>query len=194
MKSLVATILPLSLLGCASAPYQNQTTQPVSPSVCQGNPLLPERLSNAFERIDDPVLLAQAIGEPNQGKLCQGQVYISKPFSNVRLYRAWNSTNPNSMLGKWWAYEKPSGSISRYREDYEICYQWSPLDKLIQCELKPGVKIVVGTGQSATCSKYLTYPTSQTQQVYIDDASNTVINCVAYDAEFSWKLSQVLRK
>ena len=77
--------------------------------------------------------------------------------------------------------------MSRYRSDYEICYQWSPLDKMTHCLLKADVKIVVGTGQSAECSEYLTYSASAEKQIYIDDATGSLINCKTYDAVFSWK-------
>jgi hypothetical protein len=71
--------------------------------------------------------------------------------------------------------------------DDEICYQWSPLDKLSGCLLRPGVDVVVGTGQSAKCSEYLSYPVSAAQQVYIKNASSAVSDCRSYDGKFSWE-------
>ncbi|UXI04634.1 hypothetical protein [Photobacterium sp. TY1-4] len=148
---------------------------------------LPQGIAAHFEAADDPALLSSALGEPEQGKLCQGQVYQSKPDAKVVLFRAWNSTNPNSQFGQWWAFHQPSGKIAAYRSDYEICYQWSPLDKLVSCTLKPGTKVVVGNGQSAKCSAYLTYPTSEKQQVYLVDAANAVMDCSVYDGVMSWQ-------
>nr|WP_202819722.1 hypothetical protein [Thaumasiovibrio subtropicus] len=89
-------------------------------------------------------------------------------------------------MGSWWAWEKPAGSVSQYREDYEICYQWSPLDRLVVCDLKPGSKVVVGPGQSAQCSEYLTYPQSNKQQVYIENAATVMENCRYYGDAFNW--------
>ena len=177
------------LYGCSHQPKAGNTISEANNNdqKCIGNTILPQSLADKFEKVEDDALLKSALGEPTEGKLCQGQVYQSKPDTNVTLYRAWNSTNPNSKLGKWWADKRPEGGVTQYRLDYEICYQWSPLDKLVQCELKAGVKIVVGTGQSAKCSEYLTYPVSDKQQFYIDDASVSVINCSTFDGEFSWK-------
>jgi hypothetical protein len=33
----------------------------------------------------------------------------------------------------------------------------------------------------------LTYPVSDRQQIYIDEASKAVSDCVTYNGEFSWK-------
>ena len=152
---------------------------------CLGTTKLPVSLQEYFHEAENSELLNRALGEPEKGKLCHGQVYQSQ--KNITVYRAWNSTNPNSQFGQWWAFYQPSGQTSQYREDYEICYQWSPLDKLASCELKAGATVVVGTGQSAQCSEYLTYPVSDKQQIYIENASDVVSNCEVLDAEFSWK-------
>ena len=181
MKQLLAVLLTFSIYGCSSI-HTNGI-----PQQCKGNSQPPEELANSLEAVEDAELLELALGGPDQGKLCQGQVYMSKEGSHVTLYRAWNSTNPNSQMGQWWAFNEPAGKVSQYRTDYEICYQWSPLDKLTRCSLKPGVNIVIGTGQSAECSKYLTYPVSAKKQIYLDDASAFVSDCTTYDNEFSWK-------
>lgn len=175
MKRILLTIFPVVLFGCASSPVQTANTAQVQ--VCKGSVELPRALNRQFESADDKALLEDSLGKQDAGKLCQGEVYISKRKSHVRVYRAWNSTNPNSRFGNWWSFNKPTGLISQYRKDNEICYQWSPLDKMVSCTLKPGTKIVVGNGQSAKCSEYLTYPTSATQQLYVVDASNAVTDC-----------------
>ncbi|GGX73739.1 hypothetical protein GCM10007392_46530 [Saccharospirillum salsuginis] len=154
---------------------------------CEGSTDIPPHLSTQFEPVTDPALLNEALGAPNEGELCQGQVYVALEETRIQIYRAWNSTNPGSRLGNWWAFDKPSGRVADYREDYEICYQWSPLDKMVSCTLTPGTKVVVGNGQSAQCSQYLTYPVSAEQQVYIDEAAEAVANCADYDGMFSWE-------
>jgi hypothetical protein len=106
---------------------------------------------------------------------------------DVTVYRSWNSTNPGSRLGKWWTFYRPDGKIAQYRSDYEICYEWSPLDKLVHCKLKPGTKVVVGTGQSIRCSKYLSYSSSTAKQIYIENSSLTLSDCRDYDLLFSWR-------
>ncbi|MDA0740183.1 MAG: hypothetical protein O3A59_14875 [Nitrospirae bacterium] len=191
-----SSLLIFSLCGCSSfAPKDDNlfAQAPLSPEVsdaipqsCIGTTQVPVELVGQFEAVDDEALLHLALGEPTKGKLCQGQVYLSKDRSHITIYRAWNSTNPNSAMGQWWAFNQPVGKVSRYRADYEICYEWSPLDTLTRCTLRPGTKVVIGTGQSAECSEHLTYPISAEPQMYIVDASTVVSDCTTYDSEFSW--------
>lgn len=200
MKKRILSILTITLYGCASLPsgtsnlalsnkqHNNKQTQTTAAeNQCIGTVKLADDLANKFEPITDAALLNKALGSPDKGKLCQGQVYQSQSGVPITIYRAWNSTNPNSKLGAWWAFQIPAGEVSQYRSDYEICYQWSPIDKLVSCTLKPGTKVVVGNGQSAVCSDYLNYPVSAKQQIYIDDASLSVSNCATFNGEFSWK-------
>ena len=144
---------------------QSEVESAVEEYSCPGNTELPEHLSNQFIPVEDAELLQSVLGKPNKGALCQAQVYQSVVDSTVTVYRAWNSSNTNSEMGTWWAGETPTGLTAQYRTDYEICYQWSPLDKMTQCKLKAGSKVVIGTGQSAMCSDYLTYPASPEKQI-----------------------------
>lgn len=185
MKYSVTALIIFLLYGCSAQPVQQGNE--VERQACLGNADLPPAQADKFEAVEDESLLKTALGEPDKGGLCQGRVYRSKEGSRVVVYRAWNSTNPNSEKGNWWAFQRPDGGVSQYRSDYEICYQWSPLDSMVSCTLNAGVKIVVGTGQSARCSEYLTYPVSSRQQIYIDEASKAVSNCMNYDGEFNWK-------
>ncbi len=185
MRKIIAIIFILTLYGCSIYPIGKETQ--TTSRLCLGSTNLPDYLTDKFVLIEDKQLLNKALGLTNEGKLCQGKVYKSKPDTQITIFRAWNSTNPNSKFGKWWAFREPAGKISAYRSEYEICYQWSPLDKLVRCTLKPGVKVVAGTGQSAECSEYLTYPVSDKLQIYIDDASMSVTDCSIFDGEFNWK-------
>lgn len=190
MKNILPIALLLALSACANFPANNtQTMVPAEPSAngCIGSTELPAKYKGKFIAVEDAALLADSLGEPSKGKLCQGQVYELKQGESVVIYRAWNSTNPRAKKGKWWAASKPKGKTAGYREDYEICYQWSPLDKLTSCTLKAGTKVVIGNGQSAECSQYLTYPVSAAQQIYIENAAASVEDCKTYDAVFSWK-------
>ena len=72
-----------------------------TPHLCLGHSALPEDLTIAFEKTDDAVLLEKALGSPDKGKLCQGEVYKSNTNAKITLYRAWNSTNPDSKFGQW---------------------------------------------------------------------------------------------
>jgi hypothetical protein len=168
-------------------PAEGNVTANVETESCPGDNALRADVAAQFEAVDDPALLASVLGAPMAGMLCQGKVYQLKAGAELTIYRAWNSSNPNSRLGKWWAFSSPTGKTAQYRSDYEICYQWSPLDKLVHCKLSGGVKVVVGTGQSAKCSDYLSYPASAAKQIYIDNAAEAVMNCQEYDGVFQWQ-------
>ncbi len=176
------------LAACAGAPVAPPpTTQAdAAPLHCPGSSGVPARLREQLQAVEDPALLRAALGQPGQGGLCQGQVYQSRPDSQVTLFRVWNSTNPHSQYGSWWALELPVGEVSAYRAGFEICYQWSPLDRLATCSLKPGARLVLGDGQSASCSAHLTYPPSPRQQVFIQDAASAVTDCSVHTAKFNW--------
>jgi len=199
--------LPFILTACLSAPLQpasgekpaNANLPTASSTVaqaaanleaCPGDNALPSEFAAFFNEIEDPALLSQAVMPATKGGLCQAKVYQSKQA--LTIYRAWNSNNPGSRLGSWWAFFRAEGKVSQYRKDYEICTQFSPLDKLTQCKLNAGSVVVVGTGQSASCDAYLTYPTSAAKQIYMakDVAKNVVAECQDFDAVFDWKPSQ----
>ena len=178
------TILPvfissIFLYGCVSHAA-------IKTNNCKGNTNPPVGFSNNLEPVNDPKLLAQALGKPLEGGLCQGQVYQVK--DEFIIHRAWNSTNQGSQMGNWWTFSKPEGSVSQYREKEAVCYQWTPLDMLTSCTLTAGARIVVGTGQSAKCSDYLTYPVSSAKQIYIDKDSVTAYtrNCTTETGQFKW--------
>lgn len=186
MQKFSCVVCAVFISGCASHSANIAlSAEQADNNQCLGSTEINGIAADRFDPIIDDALLAQALGEPEKGGLCQGQVYESN--SDVILYRAWNSTNPNSKLGSWWALHQPEGLVADYREDYEICYQWSPLDKLVQCTLEEGSKVVIGNGQSAKCSEYLSYATSAAQQVFIADADAVVMDCKTWDAVFSWQ-------
>lgn len=195
---------PLVLSGCVvmvdtTSEHQrnNRTPAPVSETIsttstttsttqaCVGNPTPPAEFAPFLQETSDSALLNAALGEPTKGGLCQGQVYsVTQDFT---VFRAWNSTNPNSELGSWWAFYQPAGKVAKYRSDYEICYQWSPLDKMTQCTLKAGSKIVIGNGQSAYCSEYLSYPASAALQIYMQNAGEQTELCSSFNGVFDWQ-------
>ncbi len=199
MKKLLLTAVLLVLSGCQSLDSLSkadcsQEACPKPPeqkllpdTACLGNTDLPANMQGKLTKTTDQALLQRALGEANQGKLCQGAVYEAKADVTIQVYRAWNSTNPGSEYSQWWAAEQPQNRIADYRTNYEICYQWSPLDKLTQCTLKAGTKVVIGTGQSASCSQYLAYPVSASKQIYIENAKENTSDCGRSDAVFAWQ-------
>jgi len=157
------------------------------PSACPDNPELPAELLASFEPVEDEALLSAALSAPKKGGLCQGKVYKTKEKVEIKLYRVWNSMDPESRLGNWWVFDRPDGKISKYRSDHGICYEWSPLDKLTHCTLKAGTKLVIGMGQRVRCPEYSIYPSSKAKRIYLESASEAVSDCRDYDARFSWE-------
>lgn len=183
LNKLLPTLLIAFSAGCANYGVINNGTE----AVCPGDTELPANLKNKFKAASDDALLQRSLGAPDKGKLCQGKTYKANDDAKVIVYRLWNSTNPNSEKGRWWAAKQPHGKVASYREDYEICYQWSPLDKITRCTLKAGSVVVIGTGQSATCSEFLKYPASPKKQIYLENASDAMLDCTVQDAVLSWK-------
>jgi len=159
MRYIFIGLFFISLCGCASLHVKQDVVSGIIPEQavpqtgngCLGSVELPIKFAPLFEPAENEALLKSALGEPTKGGLCQGKVYKVKG-TGVTLYRAWNSTNPNSRLGAWWAFFQPEGKTALYRSDYEICYQWSPLDKLTRCDFNAGTEVVVGTGQKSMIS------------------------------------------
>lgn len=117
--------------------------------------------------MDDPTLLASALGAAGAGKLCAGAVFeATRPLT---LYRVWQRDRAYTELGRWWTFERPEGPRDRYRGQNVICPEWSALDAWSRCELRAGARFVLGPGQSARCEGGLTLPVSPTNQVYIDN-------------------------
>ncbi len=162
------TLLPLLLLSACS-------TLPPSPDLSRTPPSTSHATSHCAGLIatpppgiiptDDPALLQLAVGEPNQGKLCTGQVLIANKA--VLVYRVWDQARPGSLYGSWWSFQQPTGNREQYRIDNAICPEWSALDVVSVCQIKIGSKLVTGPGQSARCSDELTYPPSTVNQIYL---------------------------
>lgn len=148
----------------------------------------------------------ESMGRDLEGKLVVGQAYRVKK-KGILVYRAWNSRKSWSRMGQWWTLTKPESSeyVDQYRKDYNICYQWSGLDRLSSAELKVGAVIVVGAGQSAACDRMPdgsiptladgepdSYDVSTKQQVYISDPQNAFVPGSVKDlakATFGWDYS-----
>ncbi|WP_108651531.1 hypothetical protein [Dongshaea marina] len=158
---------------------------------CPGTATPPDSLEEHFQSEPTQKVPADALGKEGEGNLCQGEVY--KVIEDTTVYRAWNSSYQGSKLGKWWSFDKPSGETRQYRLDNALCPSFSPIDMLETCTLKAGADVVIGTGQSAMCSKYSTYPASSVKQVYIspDEVSNAVAHCKISVSQLSWKMTPI---
>jgi hypothetical protein len=118
-------------------------------------------------RVDDPALLALAVGPPDGGKLCAGVVFeTERPLT---VYRVWQRDRPTSERGRWWTLERPTGSRAEYRAANVICPEWSALDALTRCELRAGARFVLGPGQSTRCADGSRLEGNAHPQVFIDN-------------------------
>lgn len=163
------------LAGCMQMPVK---TAAIGEDGCVGETFSPYGLSET----QNDALLQQARQPEGKGGLCKGKVFtVQQPLT---VYRVWDSTNPNTQLGRWWSFLPPAGPVNAYRADNAICPEWSALNKVSQCRLKAGVQIVVGPGQSAQCQD-LRYPQSSNNQVFVpndtrnpNDSKVLVTDCV----------------
>jgi hypothetical protein len=179
---LTRTLLPLTLAlatcACAAAP----TTPDPSPArptlACEGR--LPDALTG-LSPISSANLLARAQQPPGKGGVCDAQAYaVDAPLT---LYRVFDASKPYTSHGAWWSLTHPGDSRDAYRADNAICPEWSPLNQLISCELRPGSVVVVGTTQSATCADGATLPQTHTLQVYVLNDTRAGISHVGACAE-----------
>ncbi|WP_205744408.1 hypothetical protein [Dyella sp. M7H15-1] len=173
-------LMLIALSGCSgtlptNASRADNTASAVamtSGAPCAGTVMAPFGLSE----VSDPDLLKSALGMAGKGGLCAGKVYrVDQPLT---VYRVWDSGNPNAQFGRWWTFNPPTGPLDTFRSAYEICPEWSRLDKIKQCRLKAGQKIVLGTGQSAQCASHLSYAQSADLQVFIPNDTRDPNNMV----------------
>lgn len=129
-------------------------------------PLSGERLPSGLERVDDVALLDTVRLPAGKGGLCSGATYVAR--KPVRVWRLWDGSRPWTAYGGWWALGAPLPPRERYREAHAICPDWSALDRLIVCELKPGAVVAIGPTQSADCGAARLPPTAHTQ-VYVQN-------------------------
>ncbi len=121
-----------------------------------------------FEKVDDPELLAKAVGAPGAGGLCKGEVRrttkVGTTKVEVSVYRLYGGEAVQ--FGLWWAFGPPKGTAATYRAIYDICTEWNALTEAVICPLPIGALVVVGPGQSADCTtEPLKLPASPANQV-----------------------------
>lgn len=113
-----------------------------------------------------------AEGEPGAGGMCNSKVFY--PDSTIEVYRAYDTASHHSKFGRWWSFEKPAGEKASYREANAICPEWSKLDAVVMCRIKPGTYFAVGTTQSAQCETQQ-YGTNAAVQVYIPNSEDALL-------------------
>lgn len=176
LRSAGPSVLSVALLAGCSAAQRAPAPVPADPSAaCVGSVEAHDELAP----VEDSTLLARALGAPLHGGLCLGGTYeVRRP---LRVYRVWDSARPTSEHGRWWSLVRPEGPAARYREQAEICPEWSALNRVTACTLRVGVHVALGPGQSARCNGGVAYGPSAANQVYVhnDVGSLLVEQCEA---------------
>jgi len=117
--------------------------------------------------------------------VCSAKVF--SVIAPVVLYRVFDSSKPYTKFGGWWSLNRPAGSKEEYRAANAICQEWSPLDKLVSCEIRPGSQIVIGTTQSTICNDGSVYPKTAENQVFVaNDARSGFVHVGACSEEMIW--------
>ena len=178
--------LLLALAGCSTVPTPpGRDSQGVDGLACKGDlaPVVP-----GLAESRSAVLLERAQMPSGKGGLCAAKVFaVTAP---VTLYRVFDSARPHTKFGAWWSLKPPGGSREDYRVANAICPEWSPLDRVVSCELRPGTQLVLGTTQSAECRGGLAYAPSPELQVYVpNDVRVGVIHVGNCSAETPWPVA-----
>jgi hypothetical protein len=162
-RHVLLAALALLLTGCSSL---TQLAEPVKRGIdgvaCVGRIASPT--AGLIESVN-PALVSKARLPTGQGGVCSATVYaVTAP---VVLYRVFDSRQPHTKFGGWWSMKRPGSSQAEYRAANAICPEWSQLDRLVSCELRPGSQVVLGTTQSAACADGTLYAKADATQVFV---------------------------
>jgi hypothetical protein len=176
-------LLALFLAGCANLTTGLESTERgIDGIACVGS----VTNSNAgLFASDNLALLSKTQMPSDKGGVCAGKVFgASAP---VVLYRVFDSSKPYTKFGNWWSLKPPGNSKAEYRAANAICPEWSNLDRLVSCEVRPGTQVVLGTTQSAQCADGAVYAKTSEIQVFVpNDGRVGIIHVGNCAAEASW--------
>lgn len=185
MNKLTSIIVVLSfiLTGCA-----NLTNVPgleergIDGVSCVGNVI---SSVNGLAESVNPALLAKARMQTGKGGVCAAKVFAA--IAPVVLYRVFDGNKPYTKFGSWWSLQHPGSSKDAYREANAICPEWSKLDRVVACEVRPGTQIVLGTTQSAQCRDGTLYAKTAAIQVFVaNDSRAGIIHIGHCSKEQNW--------
>jgi hypothetical protein len=179
----IASILSLALSGCANlANNAGSSERGIDGVTCVGH------VSTLFEGLAEAgnsSLLAKAQMQTGKGGVCSAKVFSAT--APVVLYRVFDASRPYTKFGGWWSLKRPGNSKLEYRAANAICPEWSNLDRLVSCEVRPGTQIVLGTTQSAECADGSTYSKTTELQVFVaNDGRAGIIHVGACSEEANW--------
>lgn len=172
----------LVLSGCANlAHHADSSERGIDGVACAGSVASVEGLSEA----SNALLLAKAQMQTGKGGVCSAKVFSAT--APVVLYRVFDASKPHTKFGGWWSLKRPGNSKPEYRAANAICPEWSNLDRLVSCEVRPGTQIVMGTTQSAECVDGSTYSKTAENQVFVaNDGRVGIIHVGACSEEANW--------
>lgn len=179
----VAISFSLVLSGCANlANNAGSSERGIDGVPCVGSvATFVEGLSEA----GNASLLAKAQMPTGKGGVCSAKVFSAT--APVVLYRVFDASKPYTKFGGWWSLKRPGNSKPDYRAANAICPEWSNLDRLVSCEVRPGTQIVLGTTQSAECADGSIYSKTAENQVFVaNDGRAGIIHVGACSEEANW--------
>lgn len=150
----------ITLSGCTTLIVRPE--QGVDGIACIGTVTAPP---TGLHEVTNLALQKQAQLESGKGGICAAKVFVTT--TPVRIYRVYDASQAHSKFGEWWTFKRPSGTKEAYRAANAICQEWSHLDRVLSCELKVGIEIVVGTTQSAACNQSVILPKTIENQIFI---------------------------
>ena len=183
MSRTAVLLVSLAISGCAGLP---KGATPVEVGIdgiaCVGKIAEPNA---GLAETGNPALLTKAQYATDKGGVCSGKVFsVTAP---VVLYRVYDASKPYSKFGGWWTLKRPSGTREDYRAANAICKEWSALDRLVSCEVRPGTEVVIGTTQSALCSDGSVYPKTAENQVFVaNDTRIGILHVGACGEDAAW--------
>lgn len=183
MSRTAVLLVSLAISGCAGLPKGPTSVEVgIDGIACVGK--VAEPVAGLTE-ISNGALLMKAQHATDKGGICSGKVFsVTAP---VVLYRVYDTSNPHAKYGGWWTLKRPSGSREDYRAANAICKEWSGLDRLVSCELRPGTEVVIGTAQSAVCSDGSIYPKTAENQVFVpNDTRIGILHVGACGEDVVW--------
>jgi len=183
MRTALWMVASVVVSGCAALPHEpfGAATGIDGVACVTGAPVADPGLKVS----DSEALLVRARGASGKGGTCDGKVYAAS--APVKLYRVYDASKGYTKRGSWWALEKPSGTRESYRANYAICPEWSAVDALVECEIRPGTQVVIGSTQSAVCADQTELPKTAALQVYVaNDGLNEIYHVGACKELGSW--------
>ncbi len=185
MNGFKTAVLVVSLVlgGCASVPGGGDAGERgIDGVACVGRvaEVIPGLAASGNPSLVEKTQLASG-----KGGVCAAKVFaVTAP---VVLYRVFDSARPYTKYGGWWSMSRPGTSKTDYRAANAICPEWSNLDRVVACEVRPGTQIVLGTTQSAVCADGSTYAqTAQTQVFVANDGKAGIVHVGACGEEAVW--------